>query len=242
MKAVRGKQNTVASVGTQVVFIGILIGNALLSSEAMAGGRREGFNFGTSVRVLTGDDRTYARDDEGSGGSDKNTQIKSSSQSVNPFLGYSFGYFNIGLMATAESRSSQSVETSATSDQQITRESDTALKGASLFTRFLFGEVMFMEVGFGLYDESVKVNNTYTSAAGDGIFTGERETYEVHGSGPGYHMGGGIELPMGGDFYFTSAYMVRLIQLRETTGGVFGRKKAYEQKRELTFGVAHYIN
>ena len=189
---------------------------------AEAGSNREGFNFGTSVRVLNGDDRTYASD-----GNDKQTQTKSDSQAVIPFVGYSFGLFNIGLQATAESRTSEAIETSTSTKQEVRRNTESSLKGASLFARFLFGEVMFMEVGAGLYDQSVKVNNTYTSANGEGIFTGERETYEIKGSGPGYHMGGGIELPMGGNFYFTSAYMVRMIQLRETAGGIVGKKKAY---------------
>lgn len=215
----------------------VIVGSLGWIPDALARGNREGFNFGTSVRVLNGDDRTYANESN-----DKNTQTKSGSQAVNPFLGYSFGLFNFGLQGTAESRSTESVEKSSSTNQEIRRHTEASLKGISLFSRFLFGEVMFMEVGAGLYDETVRVDNTHTSAMGDGIFAGERETYEINGSGPGYHMGGGIELPMGGDFYFTSAYMVRLIQLRETSGGVLGKKKAYEQKRELTFGISHYIN
>jgi len=215
----------------------VVAGGLTWGPGAQAGGTREGFNFGTSVRILNGDDRTYANESN-----DKNTQSKSDSQAVNPFLGYSFGVFNLGVLATIESRSAESIETSSSTQQEIRRKSNASLKGASVFGRFLFGEVMFMEVGAGLYSENVRVDNTHTSAKGDGIFNGERETYEIQGSGPGYHMGGGIELPMGGDFYFTSAYLVRLVQLREISGGVLGKKKAYEQKRELNFGISHYID
>ena len=51
----------------------------------------------------------------------------------------------------------------------------------------------------------------------------------------------GALLTMGGGFYFTSAYNVRIVQLRDYDGGSnLGKKRSYEQKREILFGIAHY--
>ncbi len=219
----------------------------LTSSNAFARIRssdREGFNFGTSVKLNVGDDRTYA-----GATSDKNVQVKSSSQSLNPYVGYSFsGLFNVGLLVMMEDSGSKTIERSQDGSQELTRSKDTVSKGASLFTRFLFGKVMFLELGGGVYHESTHYNNETRLAEADGTFNGQKEEYDVSGIGPGYHFGGGVEIPMGEGFYVSSSYLIKVFQLRNSDNApaagldLFGKKRAYEQKREIQFGISHYLN
>lgn len=226
---------------------GIIFIIASISSVAMARGRssdRNGFNFGTSVKMQTGDDRTFS-----GGDSDKNVQVKSSSQSINPYMGYSInGLINLGIVVMMDDIHSETIEKSQDGNQELIRKKDTTSKGASLFGRFLFGKVMFLELGGGVYHEKTKFENETKSNTEDGAFEGQREEYDVTGIGPGYHFGGGVEIPMGGGFYFSTAYLVKVFQLRNSsdgnTGGLdlFGKKRAYDQRRELQFGVSHFID
>ena len=220
---------------------------AFISSVAVARGRssdREGFNFGTSIKMQTGDDRTYSGGDH-----DKSVQVKSSSQSLNPYVGYSInGLFNLGVVVMMDNIASETTEKSKDGNQELIRIKDTTSKGASLFGRFLFGKVMFLELGGGIYHEKTKYENETKSLVDDGTFSGQKEEYEVTGIGPGYHFGGGVEIPMGEGFYFSTAYLIKVFQLRNSsegnTGGLdlFGKKRAYDQRRELQFGISHYLN
>jgi hypothetical protein len=212
---------------------------ALVATPAQARrGQREGFNFGTTVRILDNDERTIA-----GLGSDKNTKLESSSQAVNPYIGYAFEYLNIGLMASVESKASRLEEKSDDGTKTTTRTTDVDGHGASLFARFLFGNVFFFEGGVGLYKEKQKVSiETKTQQGDGGEFAGDLDEYEINGIGPGYNVGGGLELPMGAGFYFTSAYQVRIVQLRDHDhGSELGRKRSQEQKREVLFGISHYV-
>jgi hypothetical protein len=54
-------------------------------------------------------------------------------------------------------------------------------------------------------------------------------------------VGGGIELNITGGFYFTTAYEVRIVQLRDdVTGTSIGQPHATSQKNEVLFGLAYY--
>jgi hypothetical protein len=199
--------------------------------------RREGFNFGTSVRIISSDDKAYGNATDGIDGG-----TKTQSQSYNPFVAYSTGLLNVGLTAHIESTQSSTREHQNSTGQIVDRQSSSDLKGTSLFGRFLFGKVMFFELGMGLYKQNVNVDNQYTNVSAGGSFNGQRDTYKVESAGPGYHLGGGLELPIADGFYFTTSYLVRIYQLRDISSGTLGEKRAYEQKRELTFGVEHYLN
>jgi hypothetical protein len=199
--------------------------------------KREGFNFGTSVRLITNNDRSYADDAGGIDGS-----VKSESQSYNPFIGYSNGLFNLGLTAHLEANSTSIREHNQSSGQVVERQSTSDLKGSSVFARFLFGRVMFMELGMGVYTQKSQIRNEYTNMNGNGSFNGQVDAVSVESAGPGYHMGGGVELPIADGFFFTSSYLVRIYQLRDISDGSLGAKRAYEQKRELTFGLEHYLD
>lgn len=198
--------------------------------------QREGFNFGTTVRLISNNDRSVAGE-----ASDQNTKVESDSQQINPYIGYAFGSLNLGLMYTSETSSSESTEEKADGSQTTYRNTDHAGRGASLFARFNFGSVFFFEGGAGMYEDRMTVKTETKNKQGDGNFSGTEDSYEVKGVGPGYHVGGGLELAMGNGFYFTSAYQVRMVQLRDYKGGSdLGQKRANTQKREALFGIAYY--
>ncbi len=207
------------------------------SSEAFARkSQREGFNFGTTVRLINNNDRSIAGE-----GSDKNTKVESNSQQVNPYIGYAFDSLNLGLMYTSETGASESTEEDEDGSTTVHRQVDHMGRGASLFARFNFGSVFFYEGGAGMYEDRMAVKTETKHAQGNGQFVGEEDSYEVKGVGPGYHVGGGLELAMGNGFYFTSAYQVRMVQLRDYKGGSdLGQKRSQTQKREALFGIAYY--
>jgi hypothetical protein len=205
-------------------------------AEARSRNARSGLNFGTTVRVINKDDRTNAGI-----GSDKNTKVTSDSQGVTPYIGYSTGDFNLGLAYSFEGSSSESREASEDGNVVTVRKTELNGKGLSIYSRFLFGKVFFFEAAGGLYSEKLKVSSERKQLAGDGTFTGEEETYEVKGVGFGYNAGGGLELAMGNGFYFSSAYQVRIVQLRDHNGGSdLGKKRSNSQKREVLFGISYY--
>ncbi len=99
---------------------------------------------------------------------------------------------------------------------------------------------MFMEAGAGAYSQNTDVHNEYKLSGEAGSFTGKSEDYKVAGIGPGYHVGGGLELPINNGFYFSGAYMIRSYSLRDTSKSEYGSPIGSQQKRELTFGIAYY--
>jgi len=198
--------------------------------------KREGFNFGTSVRMIDNNDRAFG---DASSGVDAN--VKVNSQSYNPFMAWSTGLLNLGITAHLESNNSSTTETNKDSGHVVDRNASADIKGTSLFGRFLFGKVMFMEFGLGIYKQKLTVNNQYKDINGS-AFSGTTDSYVLDSAGPGYHMGYGLELPITDGFYFTTSYTVRIFQLRDISDGMFGAKRAYQQKREITFGVEHYLN
>lgn len=214
----------------------LLVGGVTDIAEARSRNARTGLNFGTTVRVITKDDRTHAGI-----GSDKNTKVSSDSQAVTPYVGYSTGSFNLGIAYSVENASSESQEASADGHTLTLRKSELSGKGLNVYSRFLFGGVFFFEAAGGLYQEKLKVSEERKSLAGDGSFTGQEETYEVKGVGLGYNLGGGLELAMGNGFFFSSAYQVRIVQLRDHNGGSeLGKKRSNSQKREILFGISYY--
>jgi len=214
----------------------ILLLALIAGPKAWAWDERMGLNFGTSLRMISADDRT-------SGQADSSTRTISSGQQVTPYLGYAFSSMNIGLALNMETSTTETIETNSATGVESSRLMANDARGLSAFFRFNFGRVMFLEAGAGLYTEDTQVKNETRSSQNGGTFVGQREEYKVKGTGPGYHMGGGIELPIADGFQFTSAYLVRVFQLRDvTSGGEVGKRRGFEQKRELTFGLAHYVN
>ena len=212
------------------------IGLTSIWSEAALARRsdREGLNFGTSIRTMDSDDRGQK-----SAVSDKETRTKSSGQAFSPYLGYAFGPINLGLMLNLENKYEEFSESNPTTNQTLSRNASTASKAGSIFSRFNFGKIMFFEVGGGMYSQSTNVHTELRSSTGDS-FSGTTQDYKLAGMGPGYHMGGGIELPADNGFYFTGSYMVHNYQLHDTAHSSYGSVIGNQQKRELSFGISYY--
>ncbi len=207
----------------------------LMSTAAEARrGDREGLNFGSSVRIMDSDDRG-----ESSTLNSNNTRTKSAGQAFSPYVGYAFGPMNLGLMINIESKYEEFTETSTTSNQQLSRDATTASKAISLFSRFNFGKIMYLEAGAGVYSQTTSVHTELRSVNG-GTFSGSSDDYKLQGIGPGYHTGIGMELPASNGFYFTGSYKVHNYMLRDTVKSSYGSVIGSQQKRELSFGISYY--
>jgi hypothetical protein len=217
----------------------ILAAVVMVTSPAFAKkSRREGFNFGSGVKILSSDDRTLAGDT-----SDKNVHSIKSTEAFSPYVAISGGTFNIGLMGSVDKTVVSEIETSATSDDENIRNREIKTSSGSVFMRFLFGEILFLEGGMGIYQEKQHIKNTTTNANGNGNFLGAKEEYKIDGSGPGYHVGAGFEIATGAGFFFNGTYMTKIYRINEGEA-IFGKgnQRAYDQKREVTFGLAYYSN
>lgn len=226
----------------RTIFYWVLTIYFALGSSSIAHAKRQGrtgLNFGTNLRLLNVGDKRYA-------GSETNKDIstKTHNQNVSPFVGLVFtDFLSLGLSASFEEQNSNIVEINTETNQKNERREDTILKSVSLYTRFLFAGVMFLEGGLGVYDRRINVNNEYNSSAGDGVFEGSRESYVSRGVGPGYHIGGGVEIPVARGFYVSSSYSNRVIVLRQIRSSNidFGRRRAKVQQREIAFGLSYYL-
>lgn len=199
--------------------------------------QREGFNFGTSVRMLNTDDRANADLAAGT----KNVRQSSTSQSVSPYLGWVFGdALNLGVMGVMETATSDRREQSLDGQSTYARYQKSYIRGASVFGRFLFANVLFFEGGFGVYEQNISVREEKRDVTGSDLFVGETGEYGVKGSGLGYHVGGGIELPIVDGFHFTTTYLIRVFQIRDVNGDAVSAKKGQQERRELSFGLSYY--
>ncbi len=206
-----------------------------LTQTANAKDHREGFNFGTGLRLVGTQDSTFAANN-----SEKNSQNETSGQAVTPYAAYAFQYFNLGMSFYQEKVSQTISETSTDGQQQIKRSSSIDTRGASLFGRLQFGKVMYLELGGGYYTNKVAVDNEVKNLTG-GSFQGSANSYSLNTAGLGAHYGAGLELPIVNGFYFTGSYIVRIMQLRDMSGGSeLGSKKSSSEKHELGFGLAYY--
>lgn len=200
--------------------------------------KRDGFNFGTGISLDSSNDQT-----KNQGENNNSFQTKSSTQGFSPYIGYSFsGVFNLGLNFFVGEEEKKEVEQNGDGKTLNDRNSNTTSKSASIFGRFLFGKILYFEAGFGVYKESTSINNTLAISVEGERVSGTVEDYSINGSGVGYHVGAGFEIPTGAGFYFTGSYLTKVYRINDG-GSLFGesdKKNAYQQKRLLTFGLAHY--
>ncbi len=216
------------------------IANMVFTPAALAKKhKREGFNFGASLRMLDVNDDSLTGDDT----YDK-SRVRAKSQAVSPHIGYVFAEtLNVGLNLNFEESVTDERDVSADLNKEIERHKETSTKSASLFMRFLFAKVMYFEWGFGLYDSRTNSENEYTLAQDDGTFSLTRESYSTRGVGPGYHVGMGLEIPAANGFFFTVAHVTRNYHLRDFNGtGDLGAKRRQIRKQEFSFGISHYVD
>lgn len=218
----------------------ILIGLSIaLSTQALAKkSRREGFNFGSGVKILSSEDRTLPGSN-----SDRTIHTAKETEAFSPFVAFSTGTFNLGIKADIDNTLISERETTALTADEVIRMRDITTSSGSLFVRFLFAEILFMEGGMGIYHEKQHINNTATMAGQNGSFLGAKDEYQIEGAGPGYHVGAGFEIATGGGFYFNGTYLTKIYRINEGDA-IFGRgnQRAYQQKREVAFGLAYYYN
>lgn len=216
---------------------------ALLSSShalARRGPAREGFNFGLSV-LTTGDDSKLFP----SKVSDKTRQVSNSVSGYAPFIGYSFDVFSLGMKFGRYTENLSTEEHLAADPTKKSKLSSlTNMNHASVFSRVNFGVYFFLEVGAGVYKESINIDNEYVSDMGDGLFTGKSEVYSITGSGVGSHFGGGFEVPMAkSGFYLTGEYMRQSYSVRESnTSLAIGQKQSSRIRSALNLGLAYYFD
>jgi hypothetical protein len=199
--------------------------------------RREGFNFGTTVRYLSTNDRANADVESET----KDVRQTSTTTAINPYLGWVVNdALNLGVVGTMESTESTRSEKSSDGVTTLSREANNRIRGASMFARFLFADVLFFEAGMGIYEQNISVHEETRDRSSAGLFTGNAENYSVNGTGPGYHAGAGLELPVVNDFFFSASYIARVFQMRDFNGGAVSAKKGSLERRELNFGLSYY--
>jgi hypothetical protein len=199
---------------------------------------REGFNFGATLHSNSHEDRTSGKIDRNEPDSKAETLLTT----VTPYVGYAFSVFNLGVSLLAQNGSQEVVE--SLGDKQTIKNSTFSRQGLSLFGRFLFGRYFFFEGAGGLYRETGKTDVEVKEKKSTGIFAGTTDTFEQTTIGPGYNIGAGVEVPIAGGFFFTTAYQVRAVRLREASSGspFGGRNRTFSQTREIAFGLSHYLN
>jgi len=214
---------------------------AAIGSSSIAEAKRnprDGVNFGIGLRLFDAANQTNGQGDE------NDSQKNSETTAIHPYLGIVLGdHFNLGISGMFEEQSSKDSFTSKDGDQEIERTSNATMKAGNIFLRFMFAKYMYFEAGIGLYDQRIKITDEYRDLDASGNFTGERAQNDSHGAGPGYHLGGGVEIHITNGFFVTANYLYRAIQLRDyDSDSEIGRKRSRIEKRELTFGLAHYVN
>lgn len=218
-----------------VLLTAVILAFGFSSAAEARRAKRTGFNFGASLRVMNSDDQTFATDENSS-----DSHLKSTSQSVTPYLGYCISdAFDIGIAGLVENTTSERNDTNSSGVETL-RTQSIDVKGISYFSRFMFANYFYFESGIGLYDQKVLIHQETKNGADDGSFTGNQADQEIHGIGPGYHIGAGLELPITAGFNMTAAYMVRAFDLRNFTNGEIREKRGIEQRREVSFGLSYY--
>ncbi|MBP9706385.1 MAG: hypothetical protein KBD78_02010 [Oligoflexales bacterium] len=223
----------------QALTVAILVGFVLgVASPAYARrDQRKGFNFGSSIGLSNIVERGSVTDSVEFTG-----RNSTDSQSINPYFGYSLnGVVNVGATFTLLNRKTEAKQSNLDKSIEVVSESDAALKSGSLFARLLFGKVLYLEFGGGLYHQTSKETRSENQIQADNAsYSGQRQVLNSKGVGSGYHFGAGLEIPVTIGFYITSAYNKHLYQLRDIKGSDVGGKKSFHQRSELSFGVAYY--
>jgi hypothetical protein len=199
---------------------------------------RQGFNFGLGLQLSQDNDRHYSIPDQPSEGT-----IKSQEHVVQPYLGYVVSSFlNLGVSALIANSHSVEREFNRDNGQRLMRDRQTSTQGVSFFSRFLFGRILYLEGGVGLYQQKVSISNEYTSEVGGGAFNGQRQQYVREGYGTGYHLAGGVEIPIDHGFVMTASYISRVFNIRDiSANGHFGPRLGLFENRDVVFGIAHYL-
>ena len=121
----------------------ILLSISLSTSAFGRRAKRVGFNFGNTFKVLEVDQPSIAASsDVGS------RRTSSKIQTMKPYLGYAFdSVFNVGIDMVFENLQNEDTINGQAESQKIVSLRKSYLRGGGLFSRFLFGEVLYFEGG-----------------------------------------------------------------------------------------------
>lgn len=200
--------------------------------------RRDGFNFGTSVYLNGGSEPGITEQDGGQG-----QTLHRSEQRFKPHVGYVFGRtFNLGLGLDLEQETRQSQVEGIEADERLSIDETKELNGGYIFGRLLFGQIFFIQAGFGYYQREISKEASVEVMSAEGYFSGRREEWSVKAGGPGLHSAIGLEIPITVGFYVASQYEVRrLVMKKITTSGNLSNYNGDELAKQYNFGISYYF-
>ena len=208
-------------------------------AEARKKSKKEGFNFGATI--VSSDGASTLSPNESS---NSNRQVSQSSSGLAPHIGYSFGTIGLGLRLTDKTENTKHEETDASnSNNQNIFQSTVNTSDLSIFTRINFGKILFLEAGFGIYNQRTQLKNHYLVETSSSTFVGEKEEYTLDGIGAGHHSAVGFEVPVGNGFYFTGSMTFRNFEVRAKEGGpALGDRQSKHLDKDLNFGFSYFFN
>ena len=200
---------------------------------------RSGFNFGAAFQMNDNAGPSLASGAQGSP-----SQSSGHTSITRPYVGYSFANFlTFGINGTFENYKGSDTISGSNDGESITTNRTSSLTGGGLYTRLLFGQVMFLEAGSGVYERFTNVDTQYVKNLASGGFTGTTQSSKLRADGAGYRFGGGVEIPIANGFYFTAGYFASSYQLKPVNAADGADKSQYfENTHEVTFGLANYYN
>ena len=199
--------------------------------------KRRGFNFGTSLRMVEIEQPSSVLNHD-----NENSRTSSEFHSIKPFMGYAFGnVISIGAAAVIEEEIREGLIDGINETQKIERDVKSNFAGGSLFFKLLFGRVMFLETGVGYFQRNTNISTMHIEEYPDSSFTGTQEEKKITTAGPGYYLGGGVELPIAYGFFFTTNYRMNFYNLKPYKTEASLVKTGDEKSKEISFGLAHYF-
>lgn len=213
--------------------------NICFDAEARRRSKKEGFNFGATVISTDGQSAI-----EPNATSDRKRSISRKVSGVAPYIGYSFGTLGVGLRASNKTEQTDHQEVGTNNSQTKTEiKTISKLSDVSLFTRINFGKILFLEAGFGVYNQKSNISNQTTIETSSNTFEGSKEEFTLSGSGTGTHTALGFEVPVGSGFHFNGHMLVKNFEIRSDDGGPkYGDKQSRQTERDLNFGLSYYFD
>jgi hypothetical protein len=211
----------------------------LLSSPAFAKrAQRDGLNFGTTLSYSNVSQPSLIMH-----GEEATAKGQSLSKASHPYIGYTFGeFFTLGLQGAMIAEERMEKQQGA-GNSLVTNERSSVLQGGGLFTRFLFGQVMYFEAGIGYFERRSSLVSKSVSYLSAGGFEGVEETIRARSSGIGYRIAVGLEIPVAYDFYATSSYASNKFDLKGVKVTPGNEKGSFEEsQQQIEFGIAYYYN
>lgn len=226
-------------LASTLAVITILLSVTTSAEARKRSSKKDGFVFGASVISSEGVSNLSPNESSNS----KRT-ITSNVSGIAPHLGYSFGTMAIGLRATNKTEDVEHIENDAiNTEKKSVYKTTTNTNDLSLYTRVNLGSVIYLEAGFGIYQQKTEINNEHIIEITKDTFTGVKEEYLLDGLGSGHHTAIGFEVPISSGFFFNGALNFKNYEIRKSgSGPAFGDKQSSHNQKDINFGVNFYFN